>query len=72
MFWFSINVDVLSRCENFFDCKCLEIDNLEYFKCGFCKKCIKWLVEMCGFFIYKVLNMEIINKNYDDYDVINK
>lgn len=31
------NADALSRCENPSDCKCPEIDNLEYLKCGPCR-----------------------------------
>ena len=40
------NSDSMSRCNNPRDCNCPDQDNLEYLKCGPCKKCHKRALDM--------------------------
>jgi hypothetical protein len=40
------NADTMSRCYNPHDCDCPQTDNLEYLKCGPCKKCHKRAIDM--------------------------
>lgn len=58
------NADTLSRCETPSDCKCSEVDNLEYLKCGPRKKCVKRASDMQSSFLqaYKLEASDTVTK----------
>lgn len=53
------NADFMSRCANPRDCDCPLNDNMEYLKCGPCKKCTKRSTEMFSTFKFLVKSNEI-------------
>ena len=55
-----INADVVSRCFDFWDCKCSDEDMLESLRCGPCKKCQKRAIEMQS---SKLWNYEVNSKD---------
>ncbi|XP_071144097.1 uncharacterized protein [Mytilus edulis] len=57
------NADALSRCYNPKDCECADVDNLEYLKCGPCKKCRNRAIEMQS---TRLLSPEIHEENNED------
>ena len=42
------NADTMSCCYNPHDCDCPQTDNLEYLKCGPCKKCDKRAIDLAS------------------------
>ena len=59
------NAGALSRCDNPSDCRCPETDNLEYLKCGPCKKCIKRASDMQSAFL-QMCKMKVSNVVTDE------
>ncbi|CAC5410306.1 unnamed protein product [Mytilus coruscus] len=62
------NADAMSRCHNPRECDCSQVDNLDFLKCGPCKKCHKRAIDMESSLVNlsEMLNQTITGQNKDD------
>ncbi|CAC5368134.1 unnamed protein product [Mytilus coruscus] len=66
----------MSRCHNPHECDCSQVDNLDFLKCGPCKKCHKRAIDMDSSLVNlsEMLNQTITGQNKDDsvtsYEII--
>ncbi|CAC5421923.1 unnamed protein product [Mytilus coruscus] len=62
------NADAMSRCHNPRECDCSQVDNLDFLKCGPCKKCHKRAIDMDSSLVNlsEMLNQTITGQNKDD------